>query len=344
MSVNPFAGHELRSPALTPAEAEAIARDVWGAEGRASELGSHQDQNFLIDGASGRWVLKIANPVFLRPELEMQNAAMLHLAPSFGGFEVQTPLHARDGSLIVGVNGYDIRLVTFLEGEPLSGCRYLAPPVRFELGRMAGAAAAALQDFGHPAARRQMQWDVAQAPDVVAALGPDVPDPARRELALRSMDAAVRQLDVLAPALRRQVIHGDVTVWNAIARQDASGLPMPIGLIDFGDMVESWLAAEAAVVACGALPYDASPAATVLADVIAGFHAACPLADAEVAALPALLYARAAGVAVSTDRQAALEPDNQYAGDLVELDWNLLARVAALPLPVLEAALRQVCS
>ena len=43
-------------------------------------LGSHQDQNFLLDDGARQTVLKIANTVFTEAELEMQNAAMLHLA------------------------------------------------------------------------------------------------------------------------------------------------------------------------------------------------------------------------------------------------------------------------
>ena len=52
-----FAGHELHSPRFGLEEARELARERFGLDGVASELGSHQDQNALIDGPSGRFVL-----------------------------------------------------------------------------------------------------------------------------------------------------------------------------------------------------------------------------------------------------------------------------------------------
>ena len=75
-----FAGHELHSPRFALEEARELARELFAVEGAASELGSHQDQNVLIDGPSGRFVLKIANAAFGEAELDLQNRAMVHLA------------------------------------------------------------------------------------------------------------------------------------------------------------------------------------------------------------------------------------------------------------------------
>jgi hypothetical protein len=41
---NPFMGHVLRVPRLSDADAVAVARQAFGVEGRAEEVGSHQDQ------------------------------------------------------------------------------------------------------------------------------------------------------------------------------------------------------------------------------------------------------------------------------------------------------------
>ena len=77
---------------------------------------------------------------------------------------------------------YLLRLVTFIEGEPLIDAQHLAPPVLRALGEVAGLVARALEDFEHPAADRAMQWDPRHVGAVVEALAPHVEDPRRRAL------------------------------------------------------------------------------------------------------------------------------------------------------------------
>jgi 4-aminobutyrate aminotransferase-like enzyme len=78
-------------------------------------------------------------------------------------------------------------------------------------------------------------------------------------------------------------------------------------------------------------------------EVVRGFHSAMPLLEAEVAALPALIAARAALSAVGSDQQAALEPDNPYVVGCVDEGWRLLATIAAIPQPLAHALFREVC-
>jgi len=178
-----FAGHELHSPRLALEEARGLARELFAVEGAVSELGSHQDQNVLIDGTPGRFVLKIANAAFGEAELDLQNRAMVHLAERLP-IEVPRPCVTRDGREIVAVERdgvtYLLRLVTFIEGEPLIDAPHLAPPVLRALGEVAGLVARALEDFEHPAAERAMQWDPRHVGAVVEALAPHVEDANRR--------------------------------------------------------------------------------------------------------------------------------------------------------------------
>src|SRR3954464_1162212 len=101
MSVS-FAGHELHSPRFALEEARGLARELFAVEGAVSELGSHQDQNVLIDGPSRRFVLKIANAAFGEAELGLQTRARVHRAAPLP-IEVPQPCPARDGREIVAV-------------------------------------------------------------------------------------------------------------------------------------------------------------------------------------------------------------------------------------------------
>ena len=174
MSVS-FAGHELHSPRFALEDARQVARERFGIEGAVSELGSHQDQNVLVDTGSARFVLKIANAAFGEAELDLQNRAMAHLAERLS-FEVPLPCAALDGSELAAVERggvtYLLRLVTFIEGEPLIDAEHLAPPVLRSLGAVAGKVARSLEDFEHAAADRAMQWDPRHVGAVVEALAP----------------------------------------------------------------------------------------------------------------------------------------------------------------------------
>ena len=164
-------------------------------------------------------MLKIANAAFGEAELDLQNRAMVHLAEHLA-FEVPRPCTALDGSEIVAVEHdgvtYLLRLVTFVEGEPLIDALHLAPPVLCALGEVAGLVARALEDFEHAAADRAMQWDPRHVGAVVEALAPHVADAApprprprgrgRRERGDRAARAAAPQPD---RALRRDRLERD---------------------------------------------------------------------------------------------------------------------------------------
>lgn len=331
---NPFAGHALRSPTFSAEDAASLLFDIYGQRGRLAPLGSYQDQNFRVDTAHGRYVLKIANPAFTRPALEAQNAAMRHLASAAVPFRVPVAQPAQDGALIARVERagtpYHLRLVTFLDGVPLAQFRYLAPSVLGAVGALAAQTAAALRTFDHAGVDRVLQWDCRYAAQVVAALAPSVADAPRRALAERVMTAAEAQLVPLVAALRTQVVHADVTTVNLVATRDRAGRPALEGLIDFGDLSRTWLVSELAVAIVSLVPHEPEHPLQVAIAALQGFDAVLPLTDEELAALWPLVLARAALDAVSCEQQALLEPHNRLVQEEREDVWQALARVASV--------------
>jgi 4-aminobutyrate aminotransferase-like enzyme/Ser/Thr protein kinase RdoA (MazF antagonist) len=341
-----FAGHELHSPRFALADARELAHERFGVEGDVAELGSHQDQNVLVDGPSGRFVLKIANAAFGEAELDLQNRAMLHLAERLD-LEVPRPCPALDGSELVAVERegvtYLLRLVTFIEGEPLIDAQHLAAAPLRALGEVAGHVAKALEGFEHPAADRAMQWDPRHVGAVVEALAPHVEDERRRALVTQVAATAAEAIGRLAPRLRSQVVHCDVTDWNVIGRRDPAGRLMPCGVIDFGDVTRTLRVCELAVAASIAYGHSPDEPICAAAEIVRGFDAACPLDDAELEALPHLIAARAAIVAVGTEQQALLEPHNAYAQRVRAGDWAICETAAEQPPALAEAVFRLAC-
>jgi len=96
------------SPSFDVRDAERVAREHFGADGRATALTSERDQNFRIDTASGaRIVLKIANAREDRAMLEAQQQALMHVAEHVD----VTPrvIRAKSGETLVEVTGPDGR-------------------------------------------------------------------------------------------------------------------------------------------------------------------------------------------------------------------------------------------
>ena len=68
-----------------------------------------------------------------------------------------------------------------------------------------------------------------------------------------------------------------------------------------------------------------------------------PLTEDEIEAMHALLLARAAVCAVSSESQAQLAPDNAYVQEMLDGEWGLLDAAEAMPEVVATAAWRAAC-
>src|SRR3712207_9584567 len=101
----------------------------------------------------------------------------------------------------------------------------------------------------------------------------------QRSLLERGMERADPALAGLAPALRRQVIHGDANDLNVLARRGPDGRPVPAGMLDFGYTCRSWVAAEGAVLAVSLGARSARRVVQDSAAVVAGLHAWWPVTD-----------------------------------------------------------------
>lgn len=323
----------------------AIARDVFGVDGVARPLGSNQETNLRIRGERGDFVLKIANPAFGADVLDLQNQAMRHVEQAKTGLEVPVPVAALNGDHLVRVpiRGVDhhVRLLTFVAGDMFSDATYLGNEALRRFGALAARLSAALATFDHPAADRTLQYDTRHAARVVEILAGSVADPDRRAAATSLSDRAWAALDPLVPELRLQVVHADLADYNVVAQRDAVGRLTPNGVIDFGDVVRSWLVADLATAITSLLIRERRPPLLDACAVVAGFHALTPLNEPEIAAVWPLVAARAGVLATSVDDILAADPGNEYALQEQPLDWLILERAASVPFPLAKVALRQ---
>ncbi len=340
-------GATLSLPApLVPAdEAARLAEHYFDVTGEVRELGSTQEANFRVRSDTVDVVLKVANPAFSPAELDLQNQVMLRLARAALPFATPVPQPARDGSLVVAARAggapTHLRLLSFVPGRVLTDAAVLADPVLRAVGQLAARVGAVLADFNHSAADRVLQWDPRRAAEVVHALAPAVTDDEQRARVVGLVDGAWARLGPLVADLRQQVVHADLADYNIVTERGPDGRPALTGVIDFGDVMRSWLVADLATAVTSMLW---RPGRSPLLDVVQaarGYHATTPLREQEVAALWPLVVCRAAVLAVSVEHQLAEDPTNETAARERDADWVLLDRVAQVPFDLAEQALRQ---
>jgi len=151
-------------PKVDVEHAAKLAHDLFGIAGTISELSSHQDRNFRIVTQTADVVLKIANKSWRLGALQAQNSSLLYLSEQVNEFTAPVPIPGVNGEYIqtAVIDGDElfVRLITYIDGDTLTGERYLAPIVRADLGRLAGQAAKALEGFDHEGLTPGGQWDL----------------------------------------------------------------------------------------------------------------------------------------------------------------------------------------
>ncbi len=337
---------ERARPAVTMEDAAVILDGVFGVRGRIVELGSQQDRNFRVETEDGRrFVLKVCHADYGFQALDAQNAAMRHIGARSGAPAVPTPLLSVDGRDIVELDIRGelclLRLLTYLDGEPLTRRVHLGEETIAALGALAAELSLALADFTHPGLDRALQWDLRRAGPVALHLLSSLPDPQRKRRLADPLVAAMRRLQPLSAALRVQAVHHDVTDDNVVARREKSGRLVPEGVIDFGDILNGWLVADLAVT-CAALLHHADGDPFAILPAIAAYHARLPLTVEELKALWPLIVARATVLVASSERQLAVDPDNDYVAGNIDHERLIFDVANSVPMALMEAAILEV--
>ena len=282
-----------------------FAHDVFGITGEPRALDSERDQNVHV----GEYVVKVANAAEDRAALELQHAALAHLAAT----DPTLPLPRVAPPGIVEHGGHLVRAVGFVPGAPYATVPH-TPALRHDLGAFMGRISKGLQGFGHPAAHKTgFLWNLDEAqtvqPWVAHIAGDD--DRAVVEEAFRRH--RLRVVPVL-PHLRGAVVHHDANDHNVLVTPANGTGPAGAaisGLIDFGDMLYARQVNELAVTLAYAL-LDTTDLVAAGRDVISGYVGEFPLTDDELRIVYDLAATRLAmSVAISSHRSHEF-PDNEY--------------------------------
>jgi 4-aminobutyrate aminotransferase-like enzyme/Ser/Thr protein kinase RdoA (MazF antagonist) len=328
---------------MTPAkvsvdDARRLAGELFAIDVSAvSELPSERDRNFLLDSPRGRFVLKLAGPTENAAARDLQKQALAWIAER----APQLPVPR----LVAETADGQVRLFSYLPGTLLAGARPRSPALLAGVGALLGRLDVALEGFRHTGAvGRPLLWDPVRAPEVVERHIGAIADPARHDLVSRFRDLYLREVVPVLPSLPRSVIHNDANDYNVLV-----GPPTALaddraitGLLDFGDMVETWTVCEPAVAIAYAVFGQADPLAAA-ERLVAAYHAERPLAEDELDVVWILAAMRlCTSVCLSAHRRTA-EPDNPYLLVSETSAWEALFRMAEIHPRFARAGIRNAC-
>ncbi len=333
------------APRLSPNDAERLAREHFGIDGRATELTSERDQNFLIVATDRRVVLKIANASEDRAILDAQQRALAHLTPKLATTPRVVP--AADGSSLVAITLPDgkrhfVWAITWLDGRPLATAVRRSAELWRDFGREIGRLDAALADFDDPAIHRDFYWDLANGRSIVESSRQLLTDATLR----RALDRLIAQFDErTAPRLAdlpRAAIHNDLNDHNVLVgvEDDVERSGQRIaGIVDFGDMVHSYRVGNLAIAIAYAVLETLDPL-TVASAILRGYSTELELSSVELEALFGLVAMRLCASACIAAEQTRQRPDNAYLAVSQASIRQTLPLLADIPFKLAEAVLR----
>jgi 4-aminobutyrate aminotransferase-like enzyme/Ser/Thr protein kinase RdoA (MazF antagonist)/murein DD-endopeptidase MepM/ murein hydrolase activator NlpD len=320
------------APPVDSAEAARLASDLYDLTATAHLLPGEYDDNFHLISADGRaFVLKIMHPAREESFVDMQCRALTHLAQRAPQLALPHVCPTSHGTLFTQQKIADrtsrlIWLLTFLPGDTLVNAKPHSTNLLESFGRLLGELDSALLDFSHPAATRDLKWDISRslwARDFLQYIR----EPQRRHLAAQFLDLFEREVLPRFPQLRRSVIYGDANDYNALVTPPWPQPRRVVSVIDFGDMHHGITVAEPAIAAAYAIlgENDPLPAAT---SVLSAYHRVFPLNEDELAAFFPLLAARLAVSVINSAHRQSLHPDDPYVTVTEAPAWAALERLA----------------
>jgi 4-aminobutyrate aminotransferase-like enzyme/Ser/Thr protein kinase RdoA (MazF antagonist) len=317
-------------PRFSPEEAAAIAAEHFGVVGTAAPLGSERDQTFAVDDA----VLKISNLGEEAEVLDLETAAILHVLQVDSSLPVARPRAVLGGTAyratVEGADGaHFVRLFDRMRGR--NGGPELATDAVYDYAATQARLNLALRGFFHPAAGRELLWDLKQAAGLRALLGA-ISDATRRKLIENVLDRYEHRVAARWPRLRAQIVHGDFNLDNVFL-DDRDRVA---GIVDFGDISHTAQVADFAIAVASLLRGRPLEEVFRIARIaIDGYESQSPLEPIEREVLGDLVAARLATIVAISAWRVERYPENADYIQAWDADsWNLLEHFDACGLDV----------
>jgi 4-aminobutyrate aminotransferase-like enzyme/Ser/Thr protein kinase RdoA (MazF antagonist) len=338
-----------------------------GASGAADGFG------MPVAREGSAFVLKVMHPAREESLIDLQCRALQHLAQHARHLNLPRVCLTNKGEPFTTITAADgssrlVWLLTFVPATVMANAKPHSAELLASLGTLLGEMDSALAIFSHPAAQRELKWDFARAGWIREYLHLIV-DADRRALVEKFLALYDAEVVPVMGRLRRSVIYGDANDHNVLveagttqgrgealkrtpiadlggdALKRAPTLNAPrraVGVIDFGDMHESFTVSEVTIAAAYAILGKERPLRAAAA-VVGGYHRAFPLTEVEISVLYVLIGVRLAVSVVNSAQRATVKPGDSYVTITEAPAWEALARLAQIHPRFAHYTFREAC-
>lgn len=324
-------GAELNTgaEAVSPAEAQAIAKDYYGLDGSVEWLWGEKDSNYRLTLADGcEYLLKILNPGEDPKMSDMHSQALLHVEKTDPSIPCQRIIPTASGAADFRYGAKDgslraVRMVSFVPGHGQRTYPH-SKTQRQQVGVLLAKMQNALSSFTHEAAHHKITWDMKYASGM-RALMPAIEEGYRRDRLTAAIDDFDTNVMPWLSTLPAQTIHNDFNMENILI--DPKNPDQITGIIDFGDMVHAPTIFDVAV-ASGYQQGNEEDPVQAVCDLLEGYKTLRSLSDQELDILyPAMVMRGVMRIAIPMSR-AMLFPDQRERFIVnVETVWKQFERL-----------------
>ena len=314
-------------PNISKKEARTIVRDAYGLDLSATMLTSERDQNYLLKEKAGpKYVLKISHASESIDVLEMQHAALAHIFLKDPEMQLPNPVNTLDGKLIfrhkaASNENHYIRMVEYVPGESMKDLEKQTNGLINDLGSLLGRLDLALHGFEHPAARRSFPWDVAQTQFLITNQN-NIRSKEDQLIIQHFLQEYEKNIVPISHDLNRAVIHNDGNDHNVIVNNNNRAH----GIIDFGDMVHTYIICESAVCLAYLVINNPDPI-DLTSELIRAYQKVFPLTELEKSVVIYFICLRLCVSVTMAAYRKQLFPNNKYITVTENQAWGFLRKM-----------------
>lgn len=329
---------------ISEKQAELWCSEIYGIKGKAEKQTGELDFNFKITTRKKEvFIFKVSRPDTEEGYFDFQQQVLLHIEnqnPSFDYPQIIKTLKGETDTTVWDTHNQarKVRLLRWVKGRLWSDVNPQLDDLRYSLGEKCGQVTQALQGFEHSAAHRRFDWDLAQAAWTYPRL--DMFNEEQQEC-LRFFIKRFEKAQDTYQSLRKSVIHNDANDNNIVVSDDLVP-PSVWAVIDYGDAVYSQTINDLAVAVAYAVMNLPDPLAAAL-PLVAGYHKAFPLEEAELELLYTLVAMRLVISVTKSAINKIQEPDNTYLLISEKPAWDLLSKWRAIPPQYAHYSFRAAC-
>jgi 4-aminobutyrate aminotransferase-like enzyme/Ser/Thr protein kinase RdoA (MazF antagonist) len=331
---------------LTDSQIVEITQRHYGFTPEILRLPGEYDCNARLKHPDGSlYVLKVMHPDRPRDFIDMQIAALMHVAVHAPQIPIQRVIPQISGDLwtftTVSAAPQIVWMLSYIEGTLFADANPVDDALVGNFARLLGQLDSTLMTFSHPAAVRELEWDVMRGEwiaDYEHAFATD----AERVLVNSLRQRFSRSVSLHGDHIRQSIIHGDANDYNVVVGAPGYDCRTVKGLLDFGDMMRTATVSELAIAAAYAMMRHPHPVDALMV-MVQQYHAENPLNQAEMAVFFDLVCMRLCiSVTVSAIRKRE-RPNDAYMVVSEAPAWRLLHILAKQHPRMIHYRIRSAC-